>query len=311
MFTVGPSAPRRGRRSPRRRRGRQHPSPTATTRSTAPRGRRLRRRPARRPRRGSTRSSNVEDARALVQPTPTRRASCGRRNEVPSFFALESAMDELASKLGMDPVELRRATTRRRTRSPACRSARARWCSASGGARELSAGPSATPRPGPMREGDGLVGFGCATATYPTHIAASAGARPARRATARRASRSAAQTSAPAPTRSSASGGRGARPARRAGRASSWATARCRPGPSPAARIRPVPSALRDRRPARASATSGSSRAATDGRRRALRGRARRAGRRLSRPRRPDPPPRPSRTRWSSSTSTRRTCSGR
>jgi len=29
-------------------------------------------------------------------------------NEMQTFFALESAMDELAIKLGMDPVELRR-----------------------------------------------------------------------------------------------------------------------------------------------------------------------------------------------------------
>ena len=33
------------------------------------------------------------------------------------------------------------------------------------------------PQPGAMREGDWLVGFGCATATYPTHIAPCRGAR--------------------------------------------------------------------------------------------------------------------------------------
>lgn len=91
--------------------------------------------------------------------------------EVPYMFALEMALDELAEKLGMDPVELRRIndtmkdpidgkpfTTRSLTQ---CFEAAAKsfgWA-------------SRDPKPGSMRDGDWLVGYGCATTIYPTNVA--------------------------------------------------------------------------------------------------------------------------------------------
>lgn len=92
---------------------------------------------------------------------------------VPYIYALESAMDELAVKLGMDPVELRRKNDSMKDTTGKEWSSRSlmkcydeaasafRWSN-----REA--------KPGAMRDGDWLVGFGCASAIYPTHIGASA-----------------------------------------------------------------------------------------------------------------------------------------
>ena len=90
--------------------------------------------------------------------------------EVPVMFALESAMDELAIKLKMDPVDLRKLNDTRKnnvTGAPftsrslnECYDAAA----ASFGWSRRSA------EPGSMRDGDWLIGWGCATATYPTNL---------------------------------------------------------------------------------------------------------------------------------------------
>jgi xanthine dehydrogenase YagR molybdenum-binding subunit len=89
---------------------------------------------------------------------------------VPYIYAIESAMDELAWKLGMDPIELRRINDTMTdpvdgkpfsSRSlMACYDEAAR---AFGWSRR-------EPRTGGMRDGDWLVGWGCATAVYPTHV---------------------------------------------------------------------------------------------------------------------------------------------
>ena len=94
--------------------------------------------------------------------------------EVPYMFALESAMDELAVKLDMDPVELRRVNEPEkdpvknlpyssRTLMP-CFDAAAK---AFGWAKRGK-------QPGSMRDGDWLIGWGCATSCYPTHVAPAA-----------------------------------------------------------------------------------------------------------------------------------------
>jgi len=89
---------------------------------------------------------------------------------VPYIFALESAMDELAEKVGMDPVEFRRIndtmTDPASGKPYSSRSLLACYDEAAN-----AFGWSArTPQPGSMRDGDWLVGFGCATACYPTHM---------------------------------------------------------------------------------------------------------------------------------------------
>jgi len=91
---------------------------------------------------------------------------------VPYIFALESAMDELAIKLAIDPVELRRINdtmTDPVTGKP--------WSSRSlmtcyDQAADAFGWKRRDPRPGSMRDGDWMVGWGCASAVYPTHVGA-------------------------------------------------------------------------------------------------------------------------------------------
>ena len=103
--------------------------------------------------------------------------------EAPGMMALEIAMDEMAEKLGLDPVEFRilndtqvdpgeaaSGPSRSATSSSACASAPS-----------ASAGASATRSPGQVRDGRWLVGMGVAAAFRNNLLTKSARARPARR----------------------------------------------------------------------------------------------------------------------------------
>jgi xanthine dehydrogenase YagR molybdenum-binding subunit len=90
--------------------------------------------------------------------------------ETPYMFALESAIDELAWQLKMDPIELRRINDSQTdpvsglpfsSRSLMTCFDRA---AASFGWKQRGA------EPGSMRDGDWLVGYGCATSCYPSNI---------------------------------------------------------------------------------------------------------------------------------------------
>jgi len=104
--------------------------------------------------------------------TPTYMRGPG---EASGIFALESALDELAHRLGIDPIELRRRN------EPALDEAEGKpfssrslmQCYAQGAARFGWSGRD--PRPGAVRDGRLLVGMGVASATYPVlHAPASA-----------------------------------------------------------------------------------------------------------------------------------------
>lgn len=90
--------------------------------------------------------------------------------EVPYLFALESAMDELAVKLNMDPVELRRVNDT--TNEPiggkpyTSRSLMACFDEAAKafGWGQRSAAPKS------MSDGDWLIGYGCAATCYPMQM---------------------------------------------------------------------------------------------------------------------------------------------
>jgi len=89
---------------------------------------------------------------------------------VPYIYALESAMDELAWKLGMDAIELRRVNDTMTDPIDG-----KRWSSRSlmqcyDQAAQAFGWEKRAREPGTMRDGEWLVGFGCATALYPTHI---------------------------------------------------------------------------------------------------------------------------------------------
>jgi len=88
--------------------------------------------------------------------------------ETPYMFALESAMDEMAVSLNMDPIEFRRIND---TQVSPINGARysSRSLMKCYDAAALSFGWKHVP-PGTMRDGDWLVGYGCATATYPTDM---------------------------------------------------------------------------------------------------------------------------------------------
>lgn len=89
--------------------------------------------------------------------------------EATGTFALESAMDELAVELGIDPLELRLRNHAEREPATGNRwsSKRLKECYRVGA--ERFDWPRRDPRPQSMREGSWLVGWGLATATYPAH----------------------------------------------------------------------------------------------------------------------------------------------
>jgi xanthine dehydrogenase YagR molybdenum-binding subunit len=90
---------------------------------------------------------------------------------VPYIFALEAAMDELAVKLNMDPVEFRRIndTMTDPVSGKPYSSRSLMQCYDEAG--DAFGWKRRDPRPGAMRDGDWLIGWGCATAVYPTHVA--------------------------------------------------------------------------------------------------------------------------------------------
>ena len=88
--------------------------------------------------------------------------------EVPYLFAMESAMDELAYALDMDPLDLRRRNdTLHEPIKGLPYTSRSLLPCIDAGAAAFHWG-SRYPRPGSMRVGHELVGYGYATAFYPT-----------------------------------------------------------------------------------------------------------------------------------------------
>lgn len=91
--------------------------------------------------------------------------------EVPYVFPVESAIDELAYKLGMDPIELRRVndTDKEPIHGKPFTSRHLMACFDQ--AAQVFDWSARNPKPGSMRDGDWLIGMGCATAVYPTNVA--------------------------------------------------------------------------------------------------------------------------------------------
>ena len=114
-------------------------------------------------------SPNIETTHRLVKldvGTPTYQRAPG---ESTGTFALESAMDELAIALNMDPVALRLknyAETDPESGKP-WSSKSLRECYRAAGERFGWSRRNATP--GAMRDGDVTIGYGMATATYPAY----------------------------------------------------------------------------------------------------------------------------------------------
>jgi xanthine dehydrogenase YagR molybdenum-binding subunit len=90
------------------------------------------------------------------------------------MFALESAMDELAVKLNMDPIELRRINdTMKEPIGGKPYTSRSLMACFDAGAKAFGwAKRDAEPKS--MADGDWLIGYGCATTCYPTQMAPAA-----------------------------------------------------------------------------------------------------------------------------------------
>ncbi|MEU6918544.1 xanthine dehydrogenase family protein molybdopterin-binding subunit [Streptomyces olindensis] len=115
----------------------------------------------------------VHRVTALDVPSPSWMRAPG---EAPGMYALESAMDELATELGMDPVELR-VRNEPDVEPDSGRPFSSRHlveCLREGARRFGWAGRD--PRPGARREGPLLLGTGVAAATYPAMVGPSTAA---------------------------------------------------------------------------------------------------------------------------------------
>ena len=92
--------------------------------------------------------------------------------EVPYLFALESAMDEMAWQLGLDPIELRRRNdTATDPVSGKPFTSRPHIACFEAGARAFG-WERRRPRPGALRDGPWRIGLGCAASVRPVKIAA-------------------------------------------------------------------------------------------------------------------------------------------
>jgi xanthine dehydrogenase YagR molybdenum-binding subunit len=91
--------------------------------------------------------------------------------ETPYIFALECAMDELAVALDMDPVELRKINdTHKEPIKQLPYSSRSLLQCFDAGAKAFG-WSKRDKKPGSMRDGDWLIGWGTATTLYPSNIA--------------------------------------------------------------------------------------------------------------------------------------------
>jgi xanthine dehydrogenase YagR molybdenum-binding subunit len=82
-------------------------------------------------------------------------------------FALECALDELAEKVGLDPIELRRRNEPDRDPTTGAKFSSRNLVEAYRAGAERFGWARRDPTPGSVRDGEWLVGMGCATATYP------------------------------------------------------------------------------------------------------------------------------------------------
>ena len=90
--------------------------------------------------------------------------------ETPYMFALESAMDELAYALNMDPIELRRANDTQTDPVSGLPFSSRLLMPCFDQAAEKFDWRQRNPKPASMRDGAWLVGYGCATSFYPNNI---------------------------------------------------------------------------------------------------------------------------------------------
>lgn len=94
--------------------------------------------------------------------------------DTPYLFPLECAIDELAEQLGIDPVELRRRNDTQTDPATGLPFSSRHLIACLDQAAERFGWAGRDPTPGAMRDGDWLIGWGCAAAAYPSNIASTA-----------------------------------------------------------------------------------------------------------------------------------------
>jgi xanthine dehydrogenase YagR molybdenum-binding subunit len=117
---------------------------------------------------------NIESLVSIVRADRNTPGFMRSPPEVPYMFALESAMDELAVQLSMDPIELRRVndTTNEPIGGKPYTSRSLMACFDEGAKAFGWAQRNAEPKS--ISDGDWLVGYGCAATCYPTQMAPAA-----------------------------------------------------------------------------------------------------------------------------------------
>lgn len=114
---------------------------------------------------------NIDSKVTLVQGDRSTPGFMRSPPETPYIFALESAMDELAYALRMDPVELRRVNdTMHEPVGGLPFTSRNLMPCFDAAAKEFG-WAKRKPEPGAMRDGEWAIGWGCATTLYPTNVA--------------------------------------------------------------------------------------------------------------------------------------------
>lgn len=90
--------------------------------------------------------------------------------ELPYLFPLESAMDELAVALNIDPVELRRRNDTDKEPIKGLPYTSRSLMACFDAAAKSFGWDKRDPKPGSMRDGDWIIGWGCAATMYPTQL---------------------------------------------------------------------------------------------------------------------------------------------
>ncbi len=117
---------------------------------------------------------NVESLVSIVRADRNTPGFMRSPPEVPYMFALESAMDELAFRLKMDPIELRRVNdTTKEPIGGKPYTSRSLMACFDEGAKAFGWANRKT-EPKSMSDGDWLIGYGCAATCYPTQMAPAA-----------------------------------------------------------------------------------------------------------------------------------------
>jgi xanthine dehydrogenase YagR molybdenum-binding subunit len=117
---------------------------------------------------------NVESVVSIVRADRNTPGFMRSPPEVPYLFALESAMDELAVQLNVDPIELRRVndTMQEPIGAKPYTSRTLMQCFDAGA--EAFGWSKRNSQAKSMADGDWLIGYGCATTCYPTQMAPAA-----------------------------------------------------------------------------------------------------------------------------------------